>query len=657
MKLKKIEQMIAELDIEKQRKVIPGYMPLAPFTYQWVAFAETAKVIRDYQHPMIVEAAVSAGKTVMISMVAMRLRAANWDALVLSRSGAIVDQDSEEMANFKIPNPKFCASLNTKYDPRPAVGKSHIITGSEGTVVNGLTKELSNFVPKIILADECHEIDPTDIIASELAGEETLEDMVKAGRKNYTKIIREFQSRCREKFGKELIIIGYTGTPYRGRTPIINEDLRSPGFWRGKIVSIDTDYLVKFGSVVPTHFGAVAERYDLSEWSANEEHGASDFSLEQLKAMQQKILSDGTLTQRIMMEVQTICANRNGVLVTCAGRKHCEEAAAALLPGTTYGIITQETPEEEEIAIMKAAKAGECKYVFQVQKLTTGVNCPPWDTIVFLRKIMSLTLVVQLIGRGMRQLKKHHIEAGLVKEDNLVLDYTGTMEELGHLYFSAFLEQYQYETAIAAGDPIPCEKCGQLNSRAARRCIGEDPKSPDGRCEYFFCKPAVCSDIMHPRIKDRVTAKGCGALNDPAARFCRLCDNQLIDPNLKLSGTNYTLDDYCAVVGFDFQLSRCGKGIAVEYQLIDPESGDQFKAWEIHWPFLHTNRGAKAAWRKFVSDHAPDKQLSSQLLSCKTAPQLMEYKDQILSPSKVTHRKIGNGRKDAITRKVFEIEF
>ena len=653
----KVETMIADADIPAMRKLITCQLPFEPYPYQWMTMYETTKAIRDYKAPFLIKAAVSAGKTVMISMICRRIADIGREALVISRTGEIVKQDNEELINFKIASPIFCASLKSKSTGNGAKTKQ-IISGSEGTVVNGLEKELKDFYPQFLLADESHEISVDDIVASEMAGEVTLDDMRKAKRSSYTLIIREFQRRCLERYGKTLVIIGYTGTDYRGKQPIVNEDMRTPGFWRKRVVDIDTDYLCSIGAVVPTHFGVTSNSYDLSEWELEKDAdlGASDYTAVQFKEMETKILADGRKTAEIMLEVQKVAMDRNGVLVTCSGRQHCEEAASALLPGVTYGIVTNETSDIERAEIVEAAKRGDIKYVFHVGCLTTGINCPPWDTIVILRKIGSLTLLVQLIGRGMRLLKQSHIDRGMVKEDNLVLDYTGTMEEMSHLYFSSILEQYQYESAKADDSLEPCPQCMTLNSKFARRCIGEDIKSPDGRCEFFFCKPNQCTDVPHPRIKGKILSKGCNALNDPSARNCRLCGNQLIDPNEKLSGKHYTLDDYCEVLGFDVQLSKCTNGIAIEYMLKDPETDLEFKAWEIHWPFNHKNRGSREAWKSFINTHIHNFNDRSQFYSCKTAFEIVELRDLIATPDRVTHRK--RGRKDVITRKIFnEPEF
>jgi len=306
--MRTIEQQIAETNMQEVLASLPGEMPFMPYPYQLATHWETTKEIRSYQHPFIIKAAVSAGKTILISLVARRLRDICRSALILSRQGEIVEQDSEEMTNFRVPNSIFCAGLGKRSNHYP------IISGSEGTVVNALDGKLKDFYPQFLLIDECHHVDVTDIIDSEQEGEQTLEDMrnrdddgnLAAGyfRKSYTVIIRELQRRCLERYRKPLVVIGYTGTDFRGVEAIINEDLNTPGFWRKKIVDISTEYLVKFGSVVPTTFGATHDLgYDLHEFHSDGSAGDSDYSNADMQAMQRRILEDMTMTRQIMADV------------------------------------------------------------------------------------------------------------------------------------------------------------------------------------------------------------------------------------------------------------------------------------------------------------------------------------------------------------------
>uniref|UniRef100_A0AB39AC17 DNA helicase n=1 Tax=Pectobacterium phage Sabo TaxID=3158141 RepID=A0AB39AC17_9CAUD len=519
-----------------------------------------------------------------------------------------------------------------------------------------------NFFANGIVAHNCQHVDVDDIVDSQETGkkphpltgktvppETTLEQMREAGRKSYTLIIRELQRRCRAKYGRELIIIGYTGTDFRGVEPIINTNLNTPGFWRKAVVDISTEYLVEFGSVVPTNFGIIDEdiRYDLSEFHSDGNIGAGDYSDADMIRMQKKILSQGTTTQKIMLDVVEKTKSRNGVLVTCAGRKHCQEAASALPDGISYGIVTQDTSARDRKQLLEDSFMGKVKFIFQVGCLTTGINCPPWDTIVILRRIGSLTLLEQLIGRGMRKLKPLHEKLGIYKIDNMVLDYAGAMDDLADLYFNPFLEQYQYVKDTDKGMIKECPACGTMNGEHARRCRKVDENGD--RCEYFWTA-RICEDVTNDR--GELVASGCGTENDIVARFCRNCGIQLIDPNKNLGGKAYTVDDFVNVVGFNIEPTRCGNGITFRYDL-ERDGMDPFRAYEIFWP-LSDNAGARAHWKfSGVDKHVMNSTRKREISRLKNIGQIMAVSGEFMRPKKVTHRIINDGKKHVISRKVF----
>ena len=640
------------------------YGNITPYPYQCVAYAEIAKRIKSYDHPFFVKASVSAGKTMIFAMIAKQCQKMGLKNLTLARQGEIVDQDSEEITNFGVPNSVYCASLKTKSAYFP------IVVGSEGTVANGLFKALGDYAPHVLGIDECHQVDWEDL-AEAIENNEPWEQMTTkkgeyvlngdgsnvftadgepmkgTGRAQYTLIIREMQRRCREINGIELRIFGMTGSEFRGVVPILVEDKRQRGFWREQVTNIDTNYLIEFGSVVPTNFGAVdGLGYDLSEFTASSEDGVSDFDQKTLRKMEEKIHADATMTQKIMAKVHEICKNRNGVLVTCAGERHCKEAAAALPPGTTYRIITGKTGEKQRKEWLREAFEGKVKYVFQVMALTTGVNVPYWDTSVILRKIGSLTLLIQLLGRGMRLLKQWHIDQGMKKDDHLVLDFAGCMDELGQLYFDPILEQAQYQRRFENGkDPKTCPICGTENSFYARRCIHKDEAG--NRCEYFW-KYRECEDQVDPRTKKTIV-HGCGTKNDVVARICRHCDASLVDPNEKLSGKHYTKNDWCDVKDFRVEMTKNQKGIVFCYEL--EAHGETFKAYERFFP-ESDSQICKTIWRKTALQHIPDRRIAGVVASYRNARKIMQYAHQIMRPVRVTHRKAADG-KDIIYKREF----
>lgn len=639
--MNKIDAMIAELDIDKLRSVVHTG-EIEPRPYQWLVYEKTAEVIRKFgkdPKPSFVTASVGAGKTIMIAMIARRFQDMGWEGLVIARQGEIIEQDAEELWNLSVKNSLFSASLGRKSTAYP------LIAGTEGTIINGLFDKkdesgnllskgaLSDFFPRYILVDECHQMNWEDVVSE---SPET----------QYGVIMTELNRRCKAKYGHDVIVIGYTGSPFRGTDSI------KGAYWKHEIVNIDTKYLVDIGFLVPTIFGLHdidGLHYDLSAFEASGSDGTQDFTSDQLKQMQKGILEQGTLTQKIMLKVMELTKNRNGVLITCAGKKHCQEAAK-YLPEGSYAIVTEDMGMKARRKALKDAYTGKIKYVFQIGCLTTGVNIPLWDTSVILRKIMSLTLLVQLLGRGMRLLKKEQIDAGYHKEDHLVLDFSGTMFELGQLYEDPILEEAEAQRSKRSGEQVPCPKCGTMNSPYARRCIGKDALSPDGRCEEFFSYIRCGFDKHGIRIFD----DGCGTKNDPTARYCRHCDHVLRDPNAALNERAYTDNEWADVMDFKVQLTKDGEGILYRYW-INRCDGKEGWANEVFYPYGGATHMKNMFKAKAIFPHLDDKSMTGKILKCQNAKQFMMYAGLIKAPKRITHRINDKGR-DIIHRKDFKGE-
>nr|DAH98734.1 MAG TPA: Chromatin remodeling complex ATPase [Caudoviricetes sp.] len=630
--------MIAELDLDKLRASIHTG-EIEPRPYQWLVYEKTAEVIRKFgkqPKPSYVTASVGAGKTIMIAMIARRFQDMGWEGLVIARQGEIIEQDAEELWNLSVKNSLFSASLGRKAYAYP------LIAGTEGTIINGLfdktaddgtvTKSLlSDFSPRYILVDECHQVNWQDIISEH---PET----------QYGVIMNELNRRCKAKYGHEVIVIGYTGSPFRGVESI------KGAYWKHEIVNISTKYLVDLGFLVPTIFGGqdIEDlQYDLHEFASSDVDGVQDFTDSQLKEMQEEILKQGTLTQKIMLKVMELTRDRLGVLITCAGKKHCKEAAK-YLPEGSYSIVTEDMGQKARRKALKDAATGRKKYTLQIGCLTTGVNIPYWDTSVILRKIMSLTLLTQLLGRPMRLLKPDQIAAGLVKENHLCLDCTGTMFERGGLYEDPILEEAEAQRAKRSGEQVPCPKCQTMNSPYARRCIGKDATSPDGRCEEFFSFIRCGFNKHGIRIFD----DGCGTKNDPTARYCRQCDHVLRNPNAALNERAYTDNEWTEVKDFKIELTKDEKGVVYRY-FITKENGKDGWANEVFYPFGRQEKYLKNQFKiKGLLNHVSDRNLIDNLMNCHSAKAFMAFTGLIRAPKRITHRFNDKGR-DIIHRKEF----
>lgn len=636
--MQKIDAMIAELDMDKLRASIHTG-EIEPRPYQWLVYEKTAEVIRKFGRepkPSFVTASVGAGKTIMIAMIARRFQDMGWEGLVIARQGEIIEQDAEELWNLSVKNSLFSASLGRKAYAYP------LIAGTEGTIINGLfdktaddgtvTKSLlSDFTPRYILVDECHQVNWQDIISDQ---PET----------QYGVIMNELNRRCKSKYGHEVIVIGYTGSPFRGVESI------KGAYWKHEIVNISTKYLVDLGFLVPTIFGGqdIEDlQYDLHEFASSDVDGVQDFTDSQLKEMQEEILKQGTLTQKIMLKVMELTRDRLGVLITCAGKKHCKEAAK-YLPEGSYSIVTEDMGQKARRKALKDAATGRKKYTLQIGCLTTGVNIPYWDTSVILRKIMSLTLLTQLLGRPMRLLKPDQIAAGLVKENHLCLDFTGTMFELGGLYEDPILEEAEAQRAKRSGEQVPCPKCGTMNSPYARRCIGKDATSPDGRCEEFFSFIRCGFDKHGIRIFD----DGCGTKNDPTARYCRQCDHVLRDPNAALNERAYTDKEWTDVQDFKVELTKDAEGVLYRYLVVKAD-GKTGWANEVFYPFGGKPKHLRDMFKmKALLPHLEDKSMMKKMMDCHDAKTFMHYAGLIRAPKRITHRFNDKGR-DIIHRKDF----
>ena len=582
---------------------------MTAFDYQQDVHNKCMDYIRNKNaEPAFVYASVSAGKSLMMAMIAKHFQnvrdsaiAQNYNVdgkfqvMIIARQGELAKQDHDECWAIGVRASVYSASINKPKDVNKLMP---VICATEGTVYNELNKALASYVPTVLLIDECHQFPFDD--------DDT----------QYKKIVAEFKLR-----NPNLKIIGYTGSPWRGRDSIKGE------FWKEQLSSIDRQYLTERGFVMPTLFGFGSAHYQLDMDFKPEFESTSDLSKSQLATMENQILADKTTTQKIMAEVQEIMANRNLALITCSGRKHCEEAAKYLTENE-YVIITEKTTPKERLKIKDRCNNGDIKYVLQIGTWTTGVSINRLDTVVILRRIGSMSLYEQLVGRGVRRLRDTEKDVGIIKNECLVLDYTDTTEVMASLFNGDELDAAEKKRAEDKNeDMIECPDCSTMNSMKARRCCGV---SDGSRCEYFY----------NAKICDH-----CHTENDTTARTCRKCGEWLIDPNEKLQRNHYTDADYKQVLGWSVQLSHDQQKVIINYILENHE-----KAAEI-FSFDRSKMWMKAEWRKFCNEHIEDKAVKRKAGNVYTATSAATYFKDFAQPMYITHR-LNNKGYSVINRKV-----
>lgn len=571
--------------------------------YQQPIHDETLNHLRASNDPAFVSASVGAGKTVNIGAIAAHVSSVGGRVLVLARTGELVSQNSAMAWKMGVKNSVYSASCGAKSTFYP------VVFASEKSLCGALDTDFKNLPFNVLLIDECHMVD-------DVAVAECLKHGVSDDSSQYAKIIHHFT-----QLNPKLKIIGYTGSPYRGKKDILGD------FWKKKLYDVSTMWLVSIGYLVPPVFGFADDghKYDLSQWTPSTEHSTADFSGKQLADMQKTVTKDKQKTQIIMEEVVSICSNRSGgVLITCAGRKHCEQVAE-FLPADSWAIVTDKTSNKSRKQALIDARSGAIKYVLQVGCLTTGVNVPPWSTSVMLRRIGSLTLLTQLTGRILRTLEQEDIDNGFEKTDGLILDYTDTFESFGDIYDDPLLEKARAHKATFQGESQTCPLCETENSQYAVRCIG-NADNEEGRCEHFF-QSSMCFK--------------CDTENAPTARNCRKCNAILIDPARALKNKAYTEADYKEVIEMNWQPTKTTGGIKIEYRLNSIYTKNGIESQEVAIEYFKPFGGKphdKQRWKAFIIQSVNCHRFRGQVFRMRSVKDIIANKAIFDIPTHITHR-------------------
>lgn len=99
--------------------------------------------------PAFINAFVASGKTLVMGGIAHYASSKNANVMILARQGELAEQNSEECFNMGVANSVYSASLGKKQVMH------NVIVGTEKTVANALDTDFANWVPHILVIDEC----------------------------------------------------------------------------------------------------------------------------------------------------------------------------------------------------------------------------------------------------------------------------------------------------------------------------------------------------------------------------------------------------------------------------------------------------------------------------------------------------------------------
>lgn len=490
--------------------------------YQQTCVNAALAEVRQSVSPCLIDAAPAAGKSFMIAALSAELHTMSGGkrVLVLAPGAELVKQNHAKYLLTGERASIFSASAGFK-------STRHVVVfGTPGTVKNAISRFTRDFCAVIV--DECHGITPTIMAIIEA---------MRAANPN-------------------LRVIGLSGTPFRLGTGYIfrvwpdgkvngDDTTRDPYFTKC-VASVSAQDMLAEEFITPMVVGAIGTEagYDTSgiELLANGQP-TSD-------SLERAFVGHGRKTAGIVADVLHKARGRpGGVMLFAATVRHAEEIMASLPPESSR-LVTGDTPKGERQKIIADYRAQSFRYLVSVGTLTTGFDVEHTGTIALLRYTESAALLQQIMGRAWRL----HPD----KAESLLLDYAGNVERHfpdGDIYrpvikatgggggsgtleahcpdcnhvneFSIHREYAEFETdkngyCLDAFGAQLMSEFGPIPGHYGRRCFGQLRHGARGeyvRCGYYWTsKPCPA----------------CEAPNDIAARYCRECKAEIIDPNEKL---------------------------------------------------------------------------------------------------------------------------
>lgn len=159
------------------------------------------------------------------------------------------------------------------------------------------------------------------------------------------------------------------------------------------------------------------------------------------------LMDTDDLVRGACAEIIEQTTDRRSVLIFTSGVRHGQHIAETLRTrhGVECGFVEGNTSTRERDALLDRFKAGELKYLANVNVLTTGFDAPGIDCVAMLRPTLSPGLYYQMVGRGFRL----HPD----KTDCLVLDFGGNIMRHGPV------DDLRIDEPIERNGKAPMKEC------------------------------------------------------------------------------------------------------------------------------------------------------------------------------------------------------
>ncbi len=208
----------------------------------------------------------------------------------------------------------------------------------------------------------------------------------------------------------EVRIIGLTATPFRLKTGMI---CAPDNILNHVCYEVSVRDLIAQKYLCPLRTKAGVARADMNTLHVR----GGEF----IPSEVEDVMDTVDLVHGACAEIIEQTADRRSVLIFTSGVRHGQHIADVLRQrhAVECGFVEGNTPTRERDALLDRFKAGELKYLANVNVLTTGFDAPGIDCVAMLRPTLSPGLYYQMVGRGFRLHPK--------KSDCLVLDFGGNI--------------------------------------------------------------------------------------------------------------------------------------------------------------------------------------------------------------------------------------
>jgi DNA repair protein RadD len=413
-------------------------MKIQPRDYQVESVAETSKCIGEgVKRPLMILPTAS-GKSIIIAMIVDKIITKDpfMRVLVLCHQGHLLDQNEKAInrLNSEIMTGIYCAGQGRK--DRLA----DVILASRDSLANN-PLACGDF--DVIICDEAHMISTTAL------GEK--DDS------QYGKIFKAHEA-------TEKVVVGLTGTPWRMNRGVIWGDNK---FFERPSYNVPMSKLIQDGYLCPYIFPP--EDTTIIDSSNLEVSRTGDYKTKDLEqiSMPEEVVNEcldiwGKYASDRKVSIFFACSRAHGQLVTNFLGERIGSENVAYIDGNLS--------KAERDQMLVDIKKGSYKAVVNIGVLTTGFDAPIIDCVCWLRATESVSLFVQMGGRGLR------IHPG--KENCLMLDMAGNFKRFNSLE-EPFGEDKEAskkgpgqgaEQGGGKGPTKPCPRCTMEVSVAAKQC-------------------------------------------------------------------------------------------------------------------------------------------------------------------------------------------